>query len=237
MLSIAFKGLEQFAKGLDRFGHKLAKAAARDAVNTTAFEARKVWVGEIQSRMVLRNRFTVNSVRVDKATLGPIDSMQAVLGSLAPYMDEQEFGASQQVGGRRAIPTSAAAGQYGARPRTKLVRRPYRLGAIQNAAKSNRGLNSRQRNAIAMKEARAEGKKFVILENGHGGKNIFRIAGGARNPKLHMMWNLSKGSRPIPKNPTLGPTVSQINHRAPKIYRKAVGRQLSIAFQKKIGWR
>ncbi|HET9954161.1 MAG TPA: hypothetical protein VFQ61_06640 [Polyangiaceae bacterium] len=228
MISVDLKDVEKLERDLQLFARKSLPYAASSAANNMAFTARKTWVSEIESTMVLRNRYTLNSLRVEKASpRGTVESIQAVLGSLAPYMAEQESGAAHQIGNRTAIPTSAAAGQQGAKPRTKPVRAPNRLKAIALAPRSHKGPR-KQRNAISMRLALAQGKRFVFLELAKG-RGLFRITGAKRKPKVQMVWDFSRGSRPIPKNPTLGRTVSSIQGQGLTFYHEALIEQAKRA--------
>ena len=64
--------------------------AARNALNTIAFEGRRVWAGKIERKFVLRNKFTVRSPRVVKAKLQrDIDRMEAELSCAEPPSEHQ----------------------------------------------------------------------------------------------------------------------------------------------------
>ncbi len=217
---VTMRGLDKLTADLAFFASRSIPYAARSAATTMAFQARAIWVQEIESSMTTRNRYTVKSLRVEKATGNRIENIQAVLGSLAPYMAAQEDGRPNQLGGKRAIPTSAAAGQRGARPRTKLVRRPNVLSAIHLAKRGTRGSRA-QRNAISMSQAARAGKKFVFLDLQRG-RGLFRIGGGKRKPNVTMLWDLSRGSVRVPKNPTLERTVARQQAKGVEVYHAAL---------------
>ncbi len=218
--SLEMKGLDKAVTDLQTFAAKSIPGAARSAANTMAFFARNYWVGNISKAMVLRNTYTLRSVRVVKATGATVASIQSKVGSVAKYMAVQEDGASTQLGGKHSIPTGAAAGQPGARPRTKVVRGRFTVAAIRLAARGKQGSRAR-RNAISMSIAARKGVKFVYLE-GANGKGLFRVGGGKRNPKLSMLWDTSKGSPKVPKNPTLQPAVERVTAQGVNVYHAAL---------------
>lgn len=225
-MSVDVKDLQKLAQQLQDFRSKAVRYAARNGCTEMAFQARSVWVDQIQQKMVLRNRWTTGSLRVEKAKLGPLDATQSKVGSIAPYMAAQEEGASRQTKGHRAIPTSAAAGQKGAKPRTKLVRRPNQLRAIQLAARATSGTRA-QRNAISLRQAIAAGKKFAFFDL-PSGRGLFAIR-GTKRPKVDMIWSLRASSPKVPKNPTLGPTVTIVEQRGTKIFYDALVHQAKLA--------
>lgn len=224
---VSMRGLDKLTADLAFFASKSIPYAARNGANNMAFQARAIWVEEIEKSMTLRNRYTVKSVRVDKATGNRIENIRAVLGSVAPYMAAQEDGSPRQLGGKHAIPTSAAAGQRGARPRTKLVRRPNVLSAIHLAKRGTHGSRA-QRNAISMSQAARAGKRFVFLDLQRG-RGLFRIGGGKRKPNVTMLWDLSRGSVRVPKNPTLERAVAKQQGKAVDVYHAALIEQAKRA--------
>lgn len=209
---------------LDKLAHKALPYAVKDALNATAFEGRKVWHKAMQREFTIRNKYTLRSVRIDKATVGGrIDSMESVLGSTADYMASQELGTREY--GKTAskpIPTRAAAGQSGAGERTKRVQRSKMLQTIKVAKRARYGPR-KQRNAIAIGRA-VRGNKFAIIETKHGDA-IVRVTGRKR-VKLRMVWNLFNRSVPVPKSPTLQRTLRVMERRMPGIAVEALKKQL-----------
>jgi hypothetical protein len=227
MITIDLKDFEKAAKDLKTFADKAVPFAVRNALNSGAFEGRKLWQAEMGDEFILRNRFTANSIRIDKATGFRVNTMSATLGSVAPYMRTQEFGGRKAGGGRHGmpIPTSVAAGQgMGTNPRTKLVRGPNKLGAIR-LTKGRKGGNRKQRNAVAMRMAIASGSKFVFLEL-EKSKGIFKITGGRRKPQLRMVWDISRHAVTIPPHPTLGPAIAKLQPKLMNMHYDAIIQQL-----------
>ena len=216
--------VKRFERHLKFFAAKAVPHANRDAINGMAFGARKVWIKEVQQAFTLRNTWTTRQIRVVRATGIDMARMQSVVGSLAPYMDEREFGETKHKKGKHgiAIPTSAAAGQTGRR-RTKVIQRRNALKAIR-LHQAVRG-GQKQRNAAAIRIAIKSGRRVVYLEKGNR-RGLVRITGGKRRPKLRTLYDLSKATVKVKAEPTLGRTMEQATQTAPLFYKAALIAQL-----------
>src|SRR5688500_5442350 len=112
MLTVEWKGLKELVRDLKTAREKALPYAVKTSLNTAAFEARKVWQGEIRRSFTNRNAFTERSVLVERASGNDARRMFATVGSTAPYMGTQEEGGTVKGRGKRkAIPGPAAAGQ------------------------------------------------------------------------------------------------------------------------------
>lgn len=230
MFSIDVSDLRRLERDLETLKSKAVPYALRNSLNTAAFEGRKLWLEEQRGELVLRNTWTARQVRVEKARGLNVRNMVAVVGSLAPYMREQEFGGRRSGGGRHGlpIPTSVAAGQgMGTQPRTRLVRGANKLGAIRLTTRGRNRGHRRQRNAIAIAQAIKSGSKYVFLEL-ENSKGIFQITGGRRKPRIRMIWDISRGSVVIPPHPTLGPALESLGYMMPRIHAQAFLEQLRM---------
>lgn len=227
MVSVELKDIATIHRDLETFARKALPYGVRNALNRSAFEGRKAWVGELQRSFVLRNTFTTRQLRVVKATGTDVRSMAAFLGSLAPFMRTQEFGGTVKGKGGSAepIPTSVAAGQaMGSRPRTKQVRRPNWLSNIRLKDGRNRGKSRKQRNAIAVAQAARKGSKFAFVELEER-RGIVRVTGRKRI-RVRMLWDLSRRAVRVPATPTLQRTLNAIAPKLPTIHRDALVEQL-----------
>lgn len=217
--------IEKFARDLDKMAKRAIPHAMRNSLNRSAFAGRKIWKKEIKSTFVTRNTWTERSIRVDKARGTNLTRMESVLGSVADYMGKQERGG--RVSGRgktKSIPTSFAAGQMGAIPRTRLVRGAHKVGRIRLGRKP-RGGTRRQRNAIGIKQAAAQGRKFVFLELPTS-RGLFKLTGGKRKPSIKMVWSLSQSSVQLKPEPTLKRTLKRMDRVIPKIHMGAIKEQI-----------
>lgn len=178
--------LSKYEQALERIAARGLPIAMRSTINGNAFATQKAAQQEVGGRMVLRNKWTAQSIQVTQAR----GSEPARTGSRAAYMADQERGATVRPakGSNKPIPTSYAAGQEGARPRTRLPRKPNKLSSIR----LRRGRTSAAA-AAAVREAAASGQRFVYLDTGKR-KGLYRITGGKRRPKARMVWDLSRKS-------------------------------------------
>lgn len=198
--------------------------AARYYLNTVAFTARKHWQDEIKKTFINRNRFTVRSIRVTQTRSLNVRSMESITGSIADYMDDQEYGGvKRSKGGSHVnIPTATAAGQAeGTRPRTRPVRKPNRLANIRLKNGQITARNRRQRNLIAVKQARETGQKFVYMETDNS-KGIFKVT----RSRIKMVHDLSRKTVKIKREPTLYRSLQHTNKEIPSIAISALEQQI-----------
>lgn len=225
MLEVEWKGIEELARDLETFAEQAVPYAARAALNNAAFEAKRIWTEEAKSSMVLRNTFTARSILVTKATGTNVDTLESVVGSTQPYMQEQEDGVTHRSQGKHGvpIPTSVAAGQArGSVPRRRLVTRPNKLASI--TLRQRPGSTPKQRNAVAISQARKSGTRYAFLEFGER-KGIFKVPVSTKG-KLQQIWDLSERATIVPRNPMLGRTMQALEPKLPGLYEKALLAQL-----------
>lgn len=225
-------GLNELKSALNPVGFGIA---IKETINEQARRTKPYAQSEIESRMTLRNRWTVNSIRVGLAKGSPrrIDSLSSEVGSIQPYLEVQEGGGVRRstAGGADPVPTGEATGEgAGARLRRKLPVGRFRLRKIQ--LKSRVGASRKQRNAIAVKRAVADGTRIVYLHSART-KGIFRVRGGKKNPRLVMLYDLSERLHRIPKNPWLAPARERTITETPQIYQKNL--LLQLRFRAKLG--
>jgi hypothetical protein len=225
LLKIEFRGLKKLVGDLEVARKQAFPYAQRDAVNSAAFEARRIWGDEIRKTFTTRNTFTAGrALQVEKAK--GLSRVEARVGSTAEYMGRQESGGTVSGrSGHRAIPGPTAAGQAAGGKRTRPVRMTNRLRAIK-AAKSARGASRKQRNAAALAIAKRRGQKFAVLERPKGGKGIFQVGGSARKPKARLVWDVSRRSARVPPHPTLGPALVRLRPKLVGMYEEALVKQL-----------
>ncbi len=211
---------------IKQFEHELGKLpvkfAQRSAINGTAFTTQKIARNIVGAKMVQRNAFTKRSIQVDMAK----GSAPAIVGSIADYMATQEFGGVKTTEGKHGvpIPTAAASGESGeARLPQKLPKRPNRLSNIKLRKGGRKGKNRKQRNRVRVQEAAAAGgrNRFIFLDLGRR-KGIYKVTGGKRKPKIRKMYDLSKNTVFIPKNPWLKPAVDKAVKSLPSLYLRAL---------------
>lgn len=207
--------------------------ASRHALNRTGWLTQKVAKGEIRNKMITRNKWSENSVRVAPTRSLNMGRQVVRVGSVQDYMATQEFGGTKTKKGKEGvrIATSYAAGQSRAKPRTRLPRGMNKIRRIQLTRASKKGVNRKQRNIIAIYEAAKAGRKFVFLDMGRR-KGIFRITGRSKRStkrKIRMVHDITRQSVRIPKNPWLEPSAKRSIRQLPKFYFDALGFQLKRA--------
>lgn len=229
MFSINTKEIKRMEADLKTFARRAYPFATRNTINKAAFTTQSTWRGIVSTKMVERNKFTRQSIRVapEKRELN-VNRQQAIVGSTADYMEDQEFGGIRFKRGRHGVPiaTGYSAGQEGARPRTRLPRRPNKLQNIRLSKRKTRNTRSKaQENLVRVKTAAQSGQKYVLLDLNRG-PAIFRVLGGKRNLRVKMVHDLSRQSVVTPKNPTLLPAVDIVEPKMPGFYRDSLVFQL-----------
>lgn len=213
---------------LKRFASRAHPFASKNTVNTAAFTAQKIWRGHIEDKLITRNTFTKRSIQVEQTRTLNVSRQEAVVGSTAKYMEDQEFGGIKHKRGSEgvAIATSYASGEgEDTQPRKKLPRKPNKLVNIQLQRRGKRGASRKQKNLIAIKQAAKSGSKYVFLDLGRT-KGIFKVTGGKRKPKIKMVYSFREQSVVIPKTPTLAPSIAKTEIQIPNIYKKSIEFQL-----------
>jgi len=209
MFNVNDESILEYVDDLKTFARRSLPFATRNTVNGAAFEARKLAQDNVREKMVTRNRFTEQSIRVKQSRTLRISRQSAIVGSIADYMEDQEFGGTKVKTGKEgvSIATSYAAGQgLDAQPRTRLPRKPNKMANIKLQRRRKKGSGRKQANLVAIKQAAKSGRKYVFLDLGRR-QGIFKVIGGKRRPKLRMVHDMTKQSVNIPRNPWLKPAV------------------------------
>lgn len=223
------RGFEQFERALGGMASRAIPHAVRNGLNKAAFEARKSWQAQIKEDFVLRNKYTVGSIRYTKARGVRLSQMEASVGSVADYMALQEKGGTIGKEGKHgvSIPTPSAAGQgMKTQPRTKPVQKKNYLSAIRLRRRVS---GARQRkNAVAIIMALKTGSRVAFLDLGRR-KGFFRILGGGDQKgrlRVRMIWDVSKPAVSIPATPTLKRTLEDFTPRMAGFYVDALQDQI-----------
>jgi hypothetical protein len=204
--------IEKFARDLDKMAKRAIPHAMRNSLNRSAFAGRKILKREISKQFTERNSYTQRSVRVTKARGTNLRTMEALMGSVAPYMGERERGKTK----KGSLPTPIAAGQsQGTIPRTRLVRGANKLGRIRMGKKAKGG-NRRQRNAASIRQAASEGRKFAYIET--PSKRLVVRVTGKRKLKVRTLWDVTRASHTIAPMPTMAPTLRKLERVIPRIH-------------------
>jgi hypothetical protein len=221
MLEINTAQLKALEASLGDLNTKGIPFAQRNTVNDMAFATLRLSRGHIRSEFVNRNQWTARSVGVDRAK-STRDS--AEVGSTEAYMADQEFGRTKTEHTQMATP--AASGESNrAAVRRRPVRRRNRMAAISLGPKGKRMGSRAQQNIVAVKEAKASGRKFVYLDRGRV-KGIYQVFGTKKNPRTRMIQNMSRRVAIVPRNPWLAPSSAKAMALGPALYEAQLLRQL-----------
>lgn len=218
MLTFDDRDLKRLDADLKTFAERAYPFATRNTLNVAAFDVQNVSRIMVRRRMVLRNTNTIRSIQVEKAKGLNVRNQMALVGSTEDYMEQQEFGSVRD---NPTITTGYAAGQMGRDPRTRFARPKNKMRNINLRNKAKRGKNRKQRNLIAIREARGTGSPFVYLELQRT-KGIFRVIGGKRNTKIKMVHDMTRRSVVVPANPWLRPAVDVVQKRLHVIHRQSL---------------
>lgn len=228
MFGIETKQIKEMERDLKHFAAKAFPFATRTALNDSAFQAQRIARADLKHNMTNRNSFTLQSIRVEQTKTLQVRQQAAVVGSIADYMEHQEFGAVKSKTGKEGvtIATSYSSGEgENAQPRTRLPRKPNRMQSIALQKRRKKGSSRKQQNFIAIRQVAATGRKFVFLDLGRR-KGIFRVIGGKLRPKIKLVHDMTKQSVVIPKNPWLKPAFDETMRMLPAFYADALRFQL-----------
>jgi hypothetical protein len=237
-ISMDKRPLEQLENDLDRFGKQALPYAIRNTLNQAAYQTAEEAKENIGRRFIERNQYTRRSVRYKKTFSRRIDQMESAAGSIQPYMAQQESGFTEQKSGKHGvpIPSSAAAGQMGARLRTRKLQRKNWMSAINLPAVRVRG---KGRTVAAVRAAVETGQRVVFLDSrsDHFGRptGLYRVVGGKngghgwpKGAKLQMIYSLERSSVRIRPHAWLQPATEKVSKDLGKIYRDALIRQIRL---------
>jgi len=228
MITMDDRDLKRFKRDLLEFKSRAYPFATKATINDAAKSARLAAKRNIRKRMTLRNKRTLQGVRVNFAKGLRVNRQESAVGSVDPWMEDQEFGSTRVSRGRqgRPVTTSQGSGEGDtARPRRKVARPMHSLRKIALSKRRRGGRRGGRRRAlIAVKQAQKHGDKHIFLDLGGPKKatGIFKVT--KRGIKL--VQAMGQKSHVVPANPWLKPAVDEIVPHMPAIYRRALKQQL-----------
>jgi hypothetical protein len=229
MIDIDTKDAKALERKLREIKSKAIPYAIRSTQNGLAFKGQQLAKETVKDNMILRNKFAIQSIQVDKARAG---QRYSVLGSTQNFMKDQEFGGVVR---DPTITTQYASGEGigSSSPRKRLARKANSIRAIRLRKGSGKGKSRTQNNLIKVIEAVNSGSKFVYLEMVKK-KGIFKVIGGKKNSKkgwpkgvkIKMVQRTDIKTVTIKPNPWLQPAVAKLKPLAQGIYAKALQFQI-----------
>lgn len=210
------------------FAKQAVPFAARNGIKGSAFAAQAEWRTQMRRRLILRNKHTARSVRVDaRGTRGlKIDTMEAITGSDADYIKRTELGGTIASTGKFGVPIPTPDARV-SKSKKRVVSRPNRLKQIKLRDRSRSG-GKRERNRKAIHQALRSGDKFAFLELTNGRSGIFSVNGSGVSLRVRMIWDMSRSRKTVrtPSTPTLRHTMRALKPAIPAIYAQAMLEQL-----------
>jgi hypothetical protein len=200
-ISVNLSEIDSFERKTLEKARKFAfPLAVKNTLNTMAFKTMKESRETIRDDFENRNKFTERSVRVEVARTLKLVDMVATVGSVAPYMDELEEGATKTSKGKHGlrIPTGAAANQPQFFPRKKPIFKRYRRGQIKLANEAGR-IKAMNRQQFILRSIRVAGLRgqspYVFLPFGSGQAGLYKIIPKGSPPTTKYKRGKSKFSR------------------------------------------
>ena len=222
-IDVDLREMRRFEKDLGNFKNTAFPYATRAYVNTQAFDSRILWKQALPSKMKLRSKFTVNSILVEKTTSLDTNRQQSSVGSIADYMIDQELGDTQSKQGKHGVPIPGAA--PGKRKSRGRMSKGKQLKAI-NLMPSVKGHRSRQIAVALAMAAKRGGPQYAFLKMKKGRQGIYLIDPSKKRLGVKKVWDLSKSSVRIPRNPTMQPSVARMTNKLDGMWRDALLYQL-----------
>lgn len=223
-INIKTDQIQAFEKKLSQLNQRGIPYAVRAATSQSAYKAQQHARKGVKASMVLRNKYTIQSIRYDRAT--SVQKPEAKVGSVVGYMAQQEHGADlrKRGGVGRVIPTSVSAGQSRKKkPRTKTVRIQNLLRQVKlNKSPLRRPLSYKQRMAVAIKYA-LRGNGFFYMQTPRK-KGLFHVTAGRKG--LNMVYDLTEQVVRLKRREWLNTAVKKTIPEMPKIYLEALDKQI-----------
>jgi len=225
--------IESLENDLDKFHDRALPYAARDTLNNMAYETSRIAKKNADRLFVMRNQFTSRSIQFERTQSLDMRRMASHAGSLQEYMREQEEGFTRHKKGKHGVPvpTSYAAGQEGAVPRSKPIRRGHWMNRLRMSRNRRKAATKGQDIVLAVQNAIATGDRVVFLPLRH--KGIYRVLGGRqtergwpKGAKLKMLYSLEDSTIRTEPRRWLEPSARLVISKRDEYYRKAVLRQI-----------
>lgn len=216
---------------------KTTRKACINTVNIQAAKTRKNYITNLEKNLILRNKFTVNSVRFTQCpkTVTRLEDIQSTVGALdrADYLARQEEGGihKPKSGTRLAIATDAA---RTSKSKRKPVSKAYRLNNLKPVSGPFNNLS-----ASATSKSRVVARAFVASKNKdlviHTKNHIFRITkfnkGGNKIFSEELLYTKKYKQTVTPPNPSLQPAAEQPAKDCQKIFNNEMDKLSSGGFE------
>ena len=201
--------------------NRASKLAVKNTLNIIAAISRRNYQSNIRRSMILRNKFTENSIRYDKAEGDNIALMESRVGALkrADYLllHEESGRRKPKRGSKLAIPQDYSRGGSHRRPVSKsLYLRKLKSKKIKGKFKKR--FRSRKARGVARAYVAYREKKIIKYS-----ENLYLITSFTKNKtrikyKKRHIYNVSERSAHIKQRKMLSPAIEQPIRDAQNIY-------------------
>lgn len=232
---------DKFSKSIEKLRTQAMPYAVKKYLDTLATDTQDIGRKNIQGRMILRNKYTLQSVKVNLAMKSRnIEAMKSAAGSTQRYMNTQEKGGmvAGDKGRDKPLATTTASGEGGS-VRKRLPKRDYRLSKIRLSTRAVRANSKKQENYLKVMLAAKNGDKYVYLDTGRK-KFIAKVtvtnlsAGRGRRggpkfkgAKVRMLYDLSRKTVTVRPHPWLKPATDSAMKKRDIIWDKAIKYEMS----------
>jgi hypothetical protein len=233
--------LEQYENDLDKFGKQGMPYAIRGTLNTAAYKASDLSKKKVGQLFTIRNTFVQRSIRFQKTFSRRIEDMESAAGSTEDFMRKQTEGFTEHTRGKHGVPlpTSAAAGQEGAKPRTRVIRRSNWINRLKVAKRiREKYKNTKQAVIRRVQDAVESGDRTIFLgvrgkASNKYKKGFYRVLGGRRvkrgwptGARLRMLYSMEHTTLYTRARDWLGPPTRFVTAHLGDYYRDALIRQI-----------
>lgn len=201
--------------------------AQRNTINDMAFDAMRGGRGNVRSDFINRNTWTVRTISANKARR---TGDYAEVGSSEGYMRKQENGGR----GEKYIATGNTSGETARTvPRKRPIKRSLWINKLQVAKAryesiSSHGMNMRQLNIAALKAAKKNGERYVIMDKGRGrGFGLYQVLGTKKKPKSRILYKILKAQSRIKSSPWLKPASEKASKMGATYYFAQMRKELA----------
>lgn len=225
-------GITLNRRNLDRYAERLAndfpvaaRAATAKALNRTAKGAILLARKDLVKRFVMRNKFTLGSLRSTRTPPSrAIDSQFTKAGSISTYLALQEKGGALKdtPEGRRVTTSRGSREGPRAKPRRKLATGQMANRNINLQGKRQRRGTSKRKAMIAVKVAQKKGQRFIYLRLKNDKVGYFRVL----KKEIRMVHVMLQRTARIKPTPWLQPAADKARRLAPAVFHKELERRL-----------
>jgi hypothetical protein len=230
--------IQALEKTIEAISSRAIPIAIQQTLSNTARNAYNNIQQDIGKKFVIKNKWTARSMSHQRATGLNVDKMAAHVGSVQDYMAKQESGFSNVATGQHGVqvPTGDAAGQPGARRRTRVIKKRFRKNNIEltKSLSRRRGNTPAQQRIASIIDTMRAGKRFwfgelnkiVGMWHLKGGR-ISKKGGWPRGMRPKLLYSANHRRNEVKSTRWLEPASEKALKDQTREYGEALARQLN----------